>query len=144
VQTTNLTRYGSCWWLVRRRGARTVAVQDYFAGRWCGRKDFHRDAVAGAHDAPKSQLLCRITMSCDSQEDQFATHYKQTIGLDFFMKRLELPGELHSISFVRLAQRAAQLRRNFPMTPNMCRDMPFRRGYPRGAASVGHRWTIHR
>ena len=39
-----------------------------------------------------SQLLSRIIISCDSQEDHFATQYKQTIGLDFFMKRLELPG----------------------------------------------------
>lgn len=28
-------------------------------------------------------------------EDHFAKHYKQTIGLDFFVKRVVLPGELH-------------------------------------------------
>lgn len=28
-------------------------------------------------------------------EDHFAKHYKQTIGLDFFAKRLTLPGEIH-------------------------------------------------
>lgn len=28
-------------------------------------------------------------------EDHFATHYKQTIGLDFFVKRVVLPGEVH-------------------------------------------------
>lgn len=28
-------------------------------------------------------------------EDHFAKHYKQTIGLDFFVKRVVLPGEVH-------------------------------------------------
>merc|ERR1711934_876779 len=28
-------------------------------------------------------------------EDQFGKHYKQTIGLDFFIKRIMLPGEVH-------------------------------------------------
>lgn len=28
-------------------------------------------------------------------EDHFAKHYKQTIGLDFFVKRVILPGEVH-------------------------------------------------
>lgn len=28
-------------------------------------------------------------------EDQFAKHYKQTIGIDFFVKRVVLPGDVH-------------------------------------------------
>ena len=32
-----------------------------------------------------------ITRFC---EDQFARSYKQTIGLDFFVKRIELPGNI--------------------------------------------------
>eukprot|EP00743_Colponemidia_sp_Colp-15_P001948 GILK01002120.1.p1 GENE.GILK01002120.1~~GILK01002120.1.p1 ORF type:complete len:245 (+),score=40.48 GILK01002120.1:36-737(+) len=37
----------------------------------------------------KTSLAMRFT------EDQFARQYKQTIGLDFFIKRLVLPGDCH-------------------------------------------------
>ena len=37
----------------------------------------------------KTSIAMRFT------EDRFAKAYKQTIGLDFFIKRLVLPGEVH-------------------------------------------------
>mmetsp|Transcript_13103 Transcript_13103/g.29834 ORF Transcript_13103/g.29834 Transcript_13103/m.29834 type:complete len:234 (-) Transcript_13103:74-775(-) len=37
----------------------------------------------------KTSLATRFT------EDYFATRYKQTIGLDFFVKRVSLPGDVH-------------------------------------------------
>ena len=37
----------------------------------------------------KTSIALRFT------EDHFATQYKQTIGLDFFMKRIVLPGDIH-------------------------------------------------
>jgi Ras-related protein Rab-28 len=54
-------------------------------------------------DEEPEQLQCKIILLGDGAvgktsialrftEDHFATQYKQTIGLDFFMKRLVLPG----------------------------------------------------
>ena len=56
-------------------------------------------------DEEPEQLQCKVILLGDGAvgktsvalrftEDYFATQYKQTIGLDFFMKRLVLPGQL--------------------------------------------------
>ena len=61
--------------------------------------------VDSSDEEGPEQLQCKIILIGDGavgktsvatrlQEDHFATAYKQTIGLDFFMKRIELPGEI--------------------------------------------------
>lgn len=62
-------------------------------------------------DEEPEQLQCKVILLGDGAvgktsvalrltEDHFATQYKQTIGLDFFMKRLVLPGSLRGTAFV--------------------------------------------
>ena len=57
-------------------------------------------------DEEPEQLQCKLILLGDGAvgktsialrftEDHFATQYKQTIGLDFFMKRIVLPGDIH-------------------------------------------------
>ena len=45
--------------------------------------------LLGAGAVGKPSIALRFT------EDHFATQYKQTIGLDFFMKRIVLPCDIH-------------------------------------------------
>ena len=45
--------------------------------------------VLGNGTVGKTSLIMRFC------EDYFAKSYKQTIGVDFFVKRLELPGDIH-------------------------------------------------
>ena len=48
---------------------------------------FEQVIIMGDGSVGKTSLVMRFT------KDYFSTTYKQTIGLDFYMKRLELPGE---------------------------------------------------
>lgn len=48
----------------------------------------YKIVVLGNGTVGKTSLISRFC------EDSFARSYKQTIGLDFFVKRLELPGNI--------------------------------------------------
>ena len=49
----------------------------------------YKIVVLGNGTVGKTSLISRFC------QDQFARSYKQTIGLDFFVKRVELPGNLN-------------------------------------------------
>ena len=48
----------------------------------------YKIVVLGNGTVGKTSIITRFC------EDQFARSYKQTIGLDFFVKRIELPGNI--------------------------------------------------
>ena len=122
-----------------------------------------------SEDEPE-QLQCKIILLGDGAvgktsialrftEDHFATQYKQTIGLDFFMKRLVLPGKLH-VRPPSGAPRSSPVpaptahhakRRNNPLfaeeellsrVSSLCGAL-FRR-HPRRAPGVGHWRAVDR
>ena len=49
----------------------------------------YKVVVLGNGTVGKTSLIMRFC------EDYFAKSYKQTIGVDFFVRRLELPGDVH-------------------------------------------------
>ena len=49
----------------------------------------YKVVVLGNGTVGKTSIIMRFC------EDYFARSYKQTIGVDFFVKRLELPGDVH-------------------------------------------------
>ena len=49
----------------------------------------YKVVVLGNGTVGKTSLIMRFC------EDHFARSYKQTIGVDFFVKRLELPGDIN-------------------------------------------------
>jgi len=49
----------------------------------------YKIVVLGNGTVGKTSLIMRFC------EDYFARSYKQTIGVDFFVKRIELPGDVH-------------------------------------------------
>lgn len=49
----------------------------------------YKVVVLGNGTVGKTSLVMRLC------EDHFAKSYKQTIGVDFFVKRLELPGNVN-------------------------------------------------
>lgn len=50
------------------------------------------------------KFLCPVSRSIVNRfcKDHFASSYKQTIGLDFFMKHIQLPGETQCAPFCSL------------------------------------------
>ena len=49
----------------------------------------YKVVVLGNGTVGKTSIIMRFC------EDYFARSYKQTIGVDFFVKRIELPGDVH-------------------------------------------------
>eukprot|EP00965_Chrysotila_dentata_P218571 6190645-Pleurochrysis_carterae.AAC.1 len=64
---------------------------------------------------PKSCVCASHDGRARASQDHFAQTYKQTIGLDFFIKRLVLPGQARALDFVpeqrRLKQESKQSER---------------------------------
>ena len=119
----------------------------------------HKVMEDDSSDEEPEQLQCKIILLGDGAvgktsialrftEDHFATQYKQTIGLDFFMKRLVLPGTCPPTSPPRprrsplpAARSTKQIGYNNKLLSVLCVSS---RGHPRRAPGVGHRGAVDR